>query len=384
MSKIKAFWEWVKNNKHKVIFSIFIVIIAFYPYSKGGDDKHSKSDPSPTPISISRENFSFDSNNIPKYTDKTEVYLLNNFETPNIVNGFSWDKNKIIYTSNSGVFDLGGNEKIFESQIQQSFFDTKGTKLLIVQSNNISIIDLKDNSKNKIDISATKGSIKVDGNLNYILYINSTDNLIHLYDTNTKLDKTVIGSGSNFEFNWIFKQNKFYIYDINLNETAIYDTELQKIGVFKINTGKLLSINSDINRIITIDETSLYVSDTTNSILFKNKFNNTQDLSIFWINKDIFVAIEKVDLGYLDLYDQFLWVIDIKGRIKYLSNSEPVTTKLNTKIIPKVNEEQSAFIITDNRSQIWVYSLKPGYIPTYTNEGIYLYKVPDVSREDSH
>lgn len=384
MNKIRTIWEWIKINKYKVLFSIFIIIIAFYPYSKNKSDKSSKINPSPTPISISRDNFSFDNNNIPKYSDKTETYLLNNFETPDIVNGFSWDKNKIIYTSNNGVFELDGNRKIFDSQIQESFFDTKGTKLLTVQDNNVNIIELKDNSKNKIDISVTEGSIKVDDNLNYILYINSVDNLIHLYDINSNLDKTIVGSSNNFEFNWIFKQNKFYIYNTNLNETAIYDTELQKIGVFKINTGRLLSINSDINRTITIDETSLYISDATNNILFKNKFNNTQDLSIFWVNKDVFVVIEKVDLEYLDLYDQFLWVIDISGRIKYLSNSEPVITKLNTKIIPKVNEEQFAFIITDNRNQIWVYSLKPGYIPTYTKDGIYLYKVPDVSREDSH
>ncbi len=385
MNKFKSTWNWIKNYKYKIIFFIFIVFVAFYPYKKEGDNNLKSKDvnPSPSPISMSRDNFSFDNNDTPKYSDRTEAYLLNSFETPNIVNEFAWNNNKIVYASTNGIFELERNTKIFDGQIQQSFFDVKGTRSLILQSNKAVLLDLKNNLKQEINIDFTKNSLKTDDNLNYVLYIGSKDDLVHIYDLNINSDKTIIDSNS-YEFNWIFKQNKFYLYNTSSGDVNVYDTDLQKVDIFKINNGQLLSISSDLNRIITTDEKHLFINDTNNNTLFKNEFKNTRDLLLFWIDTNNFIVIEKVNLDYLDLYDQFLWIMDIDGKIKYLSNSEPITTKLNTKISPKINDEKTAFMVTDNRNQIWVYSLKSGYIPTYTSDGIYLYKVPDVSREDLH
>jgi len=50
----------------------------------------------------------------------------------------------------------------------------------------------------------------------------------------------------------------------------------------------------------------------------------------------------------------------------------------------KSNTDKTAILTIDTAGNIWVFSLVSRLIPTYTEEGLFLYKLPEISREDSH
>jgi len=383
MHKIKTGIEWIKKNR----LLSFLVLLSFlsyvYLYSRKQVDTNKELTPKSTPTSTITDNVNYkdDDNNIPKYNNKDEPFLMNTFETPERVIGYTWNDNKIIYASKSGIYELLDNKSIYKSNIESVFFSNNSSIAVIKDVSGYFLIDLSNQIKTPINIDSK--TIMFDNNINNAMY---TDKLgLKVQDLTNNSNILIKPDNDNYRYGWIYNRNKFFIFYPDTKSLEIYDISGQKTASFKIKDNySFLSISPDINKVIASDENNIYIINLNNGNTLISPFKNTTEIKIDWISEDEFIVTEKEYLLNMQVYDQYLWIVNTAGKRTFFSNSIPITSKINIDKNILINRERTAVLTIDNTGSLWVYALKPSYIPTYTEDGVYLYKVPDVSREDSH
>ena len=112
-------------------------------------------------------------------------------------------------------------------------------------------------------------------------------------------------------------------------------------------------------------------------------FDNNSTITAAWTDIDKYLVVETKKRGNLELFDNYIWMINTKNEKTYLTNSFPVRNNFNTKIKPKINKNKDAILLSENGNNLWVISLLSSKIPVYEESGINFFNI-DTKYEDSH
>lgn len=324
-------------------------------------------------------NFKKDSdNNIKRTGDQS--YLLNGHEALDGIINFSWKGNEIIYATKNGVYNLWKNQKLFTAEIENIEFSSSNNKAVFNNINGLFLLDLE--AKESKKIYANIHGFKINDNGNYLLLVDDK-NLVTVNLTNAQIRIYEIKIDT-FDYRWITDSNKFYVYNSDNNLVSIYDTEFQKLNEFSIEKGsRFTDIDPLSQNIIFERESEYFVRSLSSNIVSKINIKDYNNYSFKWITADKILLIAKKDRGFLDLYDQDIYLF-ANNEIEYLTSSVPIKGKINIQIFPKINKENTSIIFLEKDVKIWSISLIPNRLPSLTENGIGFYGVPSINRQDSH
>lgn len=360
-----------------VIFIVFIVILDEWPNKKNQTDT---TGPTSSPLVVGNTNEKeFDS----LKRSGGEIFLLNRFDSLIGVVGYGWNENKIIYATDDGVYMLWKNQQILKENILDITFDNNGGFTYSNNSNTYyyspggELVELNINPKN---------TMKISDNGDHILFDDQEGVLSILKIDDKSIKKTDSVVDENNTTKWIDYSNYFLIHDRKKSLISVYDTNIQKINQYKIEKGDVfLGISPDLEFLVTKKEDNMFVSNQKTGETVIYKFTNSKELRIKWVDEKKFYVNQEVPRGIYDLYDQFFWFIDISAKNKkLLTNSMPIQKKINSEIDIKLNKDKTAILFSENEGKIWLISLIPNKIGVYRENGIYFYKVDNLSEEDYH
>lgn len=358
-------------KKHKFISTLVLisVISIIYIIASAGDNQKESITKRPSP-SPSTKPLSLGNSREYKREDPGRVYLINRFDTvPGIIKT-AWYENKVMYATQRGVFSLWQNQQILKTQIDDADFSGNG-RVVYIQENNLFVANTYLGTIEPLDTSSSKAKVNDSGEY-AAYYKNGLLTIVNLVTKETKSSNI-----KNNNFDWIPKSQYLYVYDDKVSSVDVFDINFQKISGRKIESSELFwGINSNQQYIATTFGETLRITDVSSNKTFDYNFTESSEIVASWISdKQVFVT-EKIKRGIYDLYDQFFWYIDVDNNSKtYLTNSMVVPNKINTNIEPKINNDKTAILLTDNDGKIWIISLVPSYISVYKEAGLSFYKV---------
>jgi hypothetical protein len=368
--------------KDKRIYIGLIILLAIFANIAFSTKKENVTPTSTKPTEKPIEyklNFKKDSNNDIKRIE-SQSYLLNGHDTLSGVVNFSWKANEIIYATKSGVYNLWKNQKLFTATIDTIEFSSSNNKAVFNNSDGLFLLDLETKESKKIYSNIP--SFKINDNGNYLLFVDGK-NLITINLINTQIKTSEIKTDTT-DHKWIANSNKFYIYDSDNNIISVYDTDFQKLNAFSIEKGSnLAEIDPLSQNIIFERESEYFVQNLQNNKVSKISIKDYNNHAFKWLTTDKILLIAKKDRGFLDLYDQDIYLF-VNNKIEYLTSSVPIKGKVNTLVYPKINKDNTAIALLENNGKIWTISLIPNKLPSLTENGIGFYNIPSIIREGSH
>lgn len=369
----------IKDKRLYITLLIIIAIIANIVFSPKKENTSSKKvSPTEKPYEY---NLDFDkdiNNNIKRNNEKS--FLLNGHEVLENVIGFKWKENEIIYATNNGVYNLWRNQNIIKQEVETVIFPEDSDKIIYNNKEGVFILDLLNKQRTKIDNNIV--NFKINNSGNYV--ISRDDNSLIIINTaNNQTKRLEIGS-IEIGFDWIINNNKFYTYNKNSNIVSIYDTDFQKTYEFTIESDNLfVDIDPLMQNIIIRNKNDIFIKNLLTNSLSKISIKEYEDYFIKWLSTDKILVVAKKSRGFLDLYDQDLYLVKNRN-IEYLTSSLPIKGKISTTIQPKINKDNTAIAILENNGKIWTISLIPNKLPSLTESGINFYDIPSIKKEDSH
>ncbi|HTK03779.1 MAG TPA: hypothetical protein VL401_03380 [Alphaproteobacteria bacterium] len=364
-------------KKRKKLFIVIFVILTLYI----GLFIFTKRQPTtnkilPSPTSSPNTNLS---NTNYKRVENAPVYILNRFNSLTDILGYTWQDNKIIYATKNGIFTLWQNKQLVNKQIDYINFNPNG-KAIFSNQNIYYLFDSFENSTKQI--GSDLGSPQLSGSGNYVVY--QKENLLNLQSVKNNQTKTLnLTDSQNINFGWARNNDSFYIYKRNLNLIDIYDINLTLINTIKINgNSRLIDISEDSQKLITVNKNSLSLIDSHGNTLNTFEFSQSSTLNSYWIDTNQAFVIETVKRGSLDLFDDYIWVVDTNGNKKFITNSYPITNKLNLKTKLFTNKNKDFIVLNEKSGKLWILSLVPSKIATYLEEGVSFYPIGSNYKED--
>lgn len=377
--KLLALFNYIKLNKKKIFYILLILTLflsLFINFNKEKLDEKTETLKTADPV-ISRNNFRTEENNI-KNTDQSS-YPQNRFDSLVPVTGLKFDGNKIIYTTNKGIYNLWGNEQILNVKIDKIQFAKINNIAIYSSDSEYYLLDILTKNKTSIGKHDQLPIISDTGNS----YLVKDQNELGITNTTNLLTKTINNLNmNNLEIGWINLSDRIYLYNTPDNNLEIIDNEGQKILSKKMEENKkFVSISPDLNTIIFFKNNKLLIENSNLNSNISVELFGSNNINTYWIDNEKFIIVEKVDRGFESLYDQFLWIGNINGEIKYIANSLPVINKLNLDNGLQINKEKTVLIVSENNGKIWAFSLVPEQLPTYTESGVSFYNLPNLNRE---
>lgn len=316
----------------------------------------------------------------PKIINGNDVYLLNRFDSLDEVIGYSWLENIIIYATKDGIYSLWQNKQIIRGPISQIQFSKNGNAVYS-NSSGVYFADSALQYSKILDITDTKARISDTGN--YILYTEG-GNLIARKIEDDSNKSIAITQDRNTTTGWISDSDYIYFYNKGSSTVDVYNTDFQKIQSFKINKDQeFIGINSTLSLVATKSKENLYIKETKTDETTVYTFTSGSELTVNWIAQDKVFVTERVLRGIYDLYDQNFWIITASTKYKkFIADSTSMKNKANTSIEPLINKDSTVMLITENNGKIWTISLIPTRMVTYTEKGVTLFNLPNVTKGD--
>lgn len=369
----------LNDKRFYLILIIILAILANVVFrTKKENITPVSTEPTEKPIEY-KLNFKKDSDNNIKRTE-SRSYLLNGHEALEGIINFSWKDNEIIYATKNGIYNLWKNQKVFTAEIDNIEFSSLNNKAVFNNTNGLFLLDLETKESKKIYTKIL--NFKINDNGNYLLLVDGKD-LVTINLTNTQI-KTYEVKIEISDYKWVTDSNKFYIYDLSNNLVSIYDTEFQKLNEFSIEKGSVfIDIDPLSQNIIFEREGEYFVRSLSKNIISKINIKNYNGYTFKWMTTDKILLIAKKDRGFLDLYDQDIYLF-VNNEIEYLTSSVPIKGKINTLTFPKINKDNTSIVLLENNSKIWTVSLIPDKLPSLTENGIGFYNVPSIDKQDLH
>lgn len=378
--KVLLITDFIKINKRKILFFLFLMIVFLLLFIKRGDDNLDIATiPTPSPQAI-RDNFSYIQDSVPK-RDGGAVYLINRFLTLPDITGFAWDNKEIVYSTKNGIYKLWNNEQIIEIPIIKMSFSEDAQKAVIINNEGSFFVNTKTKESKRIDLESNFFLMSSSGN--YILY--NSESFINILNTENNQTKSLkLENGSDIDFDWITQTEKFYLLDNLTNRLNIYNYGFERLETLKIRDGHtFLSINPN-NIIVTSNQNDIFIENTQTEQVKKSTFKDTLDLRIFWLKNNQIIVLERIDRELLGLYDQHIWLIEEQGDKFFIGNSVPITKKVDTNFKLLISNTNDAILLKENAGSLWIQSLWPELLPIYNENGLDFYNIPNVNKEGNH
>lgn len=370
--------DFVKRHKLISLLAVISILsIIFIIVSAGGTQKP----PTESGVSPSPDTETPGRINSPEYKreDPDNVYLINRFDTVSEIIEPAWYENKIVYATKLGIYSLWENKQIMRTQINEADFSENGN-VVYVQSGNLFQANFLTSTNESVDTSSSKAKINNSGG--FAIY-DKNGSLMMFNLENKEIKDSNMNVSKSKDFDWVPNSQYFYVYNKDVPSINVYDTNFQKISEYQIGREEFFyGLSPDLKYLATASGDTLYLKNVSSNSTIEYKFTESSEISANWISGNQVFVTEKVTRGFYDLYDQYFWIInaDSKSRI-YLTNSMVITNKINENIIPKMNKDKTAIMLTENNGKIWIISLVPSYLGIYKEEGLSFYKIETNTQE---
>ena len=355
-----------------LLISIFIVLIFAFYMSRKEKNKDSFLPPTttPTPSDSPGQNNQQNNERISFTLNENELYYINqitsNYES---VNGFSWNGDKNIYSTKTGIFEAGTNIPIIKTSIDEVWW-ANSHNALVKTGIKWNRFDYK--TKQLIEIPVVLNEPSVDDKGGRIS--DFKNNIVYIYDTasyslsQVRLEETV-------QKVFFVKNTKNIIVFTNYGAKSYFyniDESLKIISKFDSGDDYTLNSVSPNGKLIILTlKNKLFVSDF-NSISKEDVFIEKSELVASFRNDHDFIVIEK----YKDTLGRILdniYLSDISLKRFKLSDSKPLIKRINTKIPLMFNGNGNIVSFSENNGKTWILSLKPNLYPTYSTTGELVY-----------
>lgn len=355
-----------------VLISIFIVLFfaLFMSRKEKGKDSFLPPATTPTPIDSSIPNDQYNNENLPFTFNENELYYINQITSNNgNVNGFSWNGDKNIYSTKTGIFEAGTNVPIINTPIDEIWW-ANSYNAVVKTGKTWNRFDYK--TKQLMEIPVVLNNPSVDDKGERIS--DFKNNIVYVYNTTgygssqVKLEETV-------QKVFFVKNTKNIVVSTNYGARSYFyniDENLKIIDKLASNDDYILnSVSPNGKLLILVLNNKLFISDFT-SLNDESVFIEKSELVAGFRNDTDFVIIEK----YKDRLGRTLdniYLSNVSSKRFKLSDSKPMINRINTKVPIMFNGNKNIVSFGENKGKTWILSLKPNLYPTYSITGELVY-----------
>lgn len=261
--------------------------------------------------------------------DLKEFYYLNRVDTQTGVNGYTWLGNKLIYSTNKGIYNGDNNQLLTEVDIDQIYWNQNGQALL-KQSDQWYEYSAKDNQIIKVNTDLPEAEKFIWVNNQEIAAVNKS--LVLLINLETD-QKTTINITNNLNFAGISQDGKI-------------------VGAFDPVKENLILTDRSGNKQQTIN------------------FPDSKKVAVSWLDDNNFIVVAASTPDSLGRVIDYIWLADIDGSKKFLANSQPIPKKLDLSIPVFASGEKNVIGLVENKGTVWILSLIANRLPSYQQQTI--------------
>lgn len=299
-------------------------------------------------------------------------FILNTVETLPGVNGYSWIKNQIIYSTSGGIFLAEGNEELISAPIEQIYW-TQSAHAVYRSNNNWFLFNSE--TKQAQGLKITASTIMPHPTQPYLAAINNSVITFYSYD-----EQKIFEQKLNEPVQEIYWSATEPILEVAQKDEILLINVLKKTtNSFKLtNQSTFSSISPTADRLIFFDSSkkTLLLLNNGGKEIDSLELPETRLVNSYWLDNNSLLVIATTFPDSLGRSLDHIWLLNTTGDMQYLANSMPITNKLDPKIPVFINQDKNVIALIENQNGIWLLSLKPDQLPNYYEENIHFYSMP--------
>jgi len=294
-------------------------------------------------------------------------YFLNqimNSKPP--VSGTTWVGDDLYYSNNTGFFNASSNNVINKDVVTFVSLSENG-KTIYFNSKEWWFYDIATKNERLLTGEFAYPKLSPDG----AYFVDCRGSFVYIYNTNdfNVIEKNI---GTNLtKCDWAKSSNNIAVMIVRENNFAvkIYNNKLEEQGSFESEVPiDLVSVSPNAEDLLVEQSGALNLvgsSGTITTIYSNPKSKYTSN----WIDDKNVVIIE-TRFDNKGKQTDFFWKYKISGKMEYLTNSMPITGKVNTNVFPSLNQRKNTIALSENGGRIWLLSLDPGKMAFYSDKGL--------------
>lgn len=307
---------------------------------------------------------------IPTQPIRENPYFINRINTLSPVTGYSWNQDKLFYSTPKGIYDAGNNQPLLLSEIAYITWSASGTA--VYQSNNqwFSFSALTEKSQ-LLDIKVEHPKISPDGELlasvdkTVLTILNINSGTIKNTDIKETIDNIQWSLGSNF----LAINHK-----INAESRAlIINIQGKNLVSLPIKGGgKALAVSPDEKYVALEKNNMLIIAEINEPQSTKQSFDfqKLSALTAAWIDETQIIVIETTPPNAIGRKTDNIWRIEVTGNKKLIANSNPIPQKLDINHLMITDSNKKILPLVEKRGSLWILGLIPEGLPIYSATGI--------------
>lgn len=311
--------------------------------------------PTPTPPSLTTPT-----------PEPTRSYFINRTSSLFPVTGYSWIQQDLIYSTPKGIYRAGLNASLVTVAIEEIYWNQNG-QAIYRSGGNWFWFDASLGQTKPIAIDGDNPRLSPNGQLV------ATDN-------NGKLEVTALSSGAKVStelteelqaIRWSAAGNSLLVAERSPTELTV------RIFDANLNLKETISLETDTILLDVSPDATLLLLYQPGKLLLRSSKTGTKQVE-FQLESQItgnFIdpkraVIVETTVDSLGREFNYFWRISETGKKEYLANSLPIPRKIDTSLPLIPNPPQSALPIVEKRGPLWLISLLPNLLPTYSEQGL--------------
>jgi len=337
-----------------------LILILILTKNKKGPTKST-----PEPQS-QKTSFSQSNTEIPYTYNEREEYYINQIVTNLIpVTGYSWNGDKLIYSTDNGIYEAGTNTPVVNLGIE-SIKWSDSFNALIKSNGKWSRLIYSENRNEDINLPLNNPILSPDGNK----ILDFKNNQVFLYDIKNNINHNIKFDEPVENIFFVNNSKDIIVSTVFGESTYVHKLDSSLINMVTLNFDKeyrLSSISPTGNNFILVHQNQLIIASFEGTV-YKDLFLNKSELVTLFRNNQDFVVVEKYRDNLGRVLDN-IYLSDILNKRIKISDSKPITNRINYNIPLMKNGSGVIISFAENKGKIWIVSLKPNLYPTYSTSG---------------
>lgn len=372
--------KWQKTKKILLISGISILVLLgivdiILRKNSPQTTDNTKKIPTPSIFPQNQQSINFEEKNIPQKNTERNLYDLPYITAPlksisEEVLDYTWNGNILYYATAKGIRRAGQEKYILSQTISYVNFNNHGQGVL-KSDNKWLLYNTENGQSHEITITGENPKINFDGSV--ITFIKSNTLSFNILRDNSTKDIPLTLGISNIV--WA-KNSDVLAVDTKANKIHIINADLEKIDIEKPKDSSLLDISPGGKWLAMTDNKNIIILSADNGRqTLVSEFSDKSLIKANWISDTQLIVSETV-VDIEGRNESYYWIISTPGVKTYLTNSMPMTNKMDTDSEMKTNKEKTYAGIVQNKSGFWLLGLLPGKAPVYSEDGKAYQNVP--------
>lgn len=310
--------------------------------------------------------------NQPASSEETKPFFLNYVETLRNTNGYSWLKNQLIYSVPEGIYSADSNQPLVKTKVDQISWNSQAQAVF---SDNQQWFFFDSTNKEIKPLSITGSVAKLHPSKPFVAILN--DSVLNIYSL-TDLTQPIFTVNSSVDnFFWALDLPIIAFQTDRIETFNLSRQEKQFISLPENSELTGISPNGEMINLYDSSSQNLLLLDKSGKELKTINLPEAKSLTINWLDEQTFIALGTSAPDSLGRITDFIWLINLDGKKKFLSGSQPIINKLNPIIPIYPNADKNVIGLVENNGPVWILGLVPGFLPNYSNSNIYNYPMQE-------